>query len=401
MDAARRALVTLPLAAAPLAACLDRLAEGGGPAFRLAAADARRRLRAAVRLADRRGDVPALAAAHRLGEVLDLLLQASGESSTVFAVPEAADGPAGSALIAGLRAVISVLLAGGFWVATQWPAGPTMVSWTSVIGALLASRTNPSEVSIQTFRAAIWAAVLGGVCTFLILPSLSEFGGLACVLVPVILSSTLISHRPGRAEFGTFLPLLFITLVAPGNPMVYDLEGYLNAAGAVVMATVWIVLTYRLILPVDRAGEVRRLLAAFARSVRDLAGGRAGEPPPAIAAWEYRHHHRLARLAAWLGDGRDGARVLALARGRMDTARALVGMRRLLSGLPPDHRRQGELIVHAVGRLADDPARLSTFMRRSVRRLAAQGQADTGTRRHALLALAAWCQQIAEAAAAA
>ncbi|TWB54294.1 putative membrane protein YccC [Nitrospirillum viridazoti] len=394
VDAARRALAVLP-AAGPLLACLTPLGAGDGPAFRVAAAAARRRLRAALRLARRAADPASIAAAHQLGEMLDLMVQVAVARDPTrrlsFTLPEPADGPLGSAIIAALRTLISVGLAAGFWVATEWPAGTIMVSWTSAFGALLASRANPEQVSVQVFRAAVWAGLLALPITFLALPALSEFWGLSLVLAPVILVAALMSQRPGRGDFGAFMPLLFLTLVAPTNPMSYDLQGFLNAFAAIVLAAVWILLTYRLILPVDGRGEVRRLLGSFTASVRTLAGGAA--PPADIAAWEYRHHHRLARLAAWGGRGDD--RALATARARMDVGRALIAMRALLPALAPQDRRRGDAVMRALGRLVEEPARLAAFARRAGRRLEVAAADADGTRRHGLLDLAAWCRQLA------
>ncbi|WP_186464515.1 FUSC family protein [Nitrospirillum bahiense] len=394
VDAARRALAVLP-AAGPLLACLTPLGAGDGPAFRVAAAAARRRLRAALRLARRSADPASIAAAHQLGEMLDLMVQVAVARDPTrrlsFTLPEPADGPLGSAIIAALRTLISVGLAAGFWVATEWPAGTVMVSWTSAFGALLASRANPEQVSLQVFRAALWAGLLALPITFLALPALSEFWGLSLVLAPVILVAALMSQRPGRGDFGAFMPLLFLTLVAPTNPMSYDLQGFLNAFAAIVLAAVWILLTYRLILPVDGRGEVRRLLGSFTASVRTLAGGAA--PPADIAAWEYRHHHRLARLAAWGGRGDD--RALATARARMDVGRALIAMRALLPALAPQDRRRGDAVMRALGRLVEEPARLAAFARRAGRRLEIAAADASGPRRHGLLDLAAWCRQLA------
>ncbi|WP_186454495.1 FUSC family protein [Nitrospirillum amazonense] len=394
VDAARRALAVLP-AAGSLLACLTPLGAGDGPAFRVAAAAARRRLRAALRLARRAADPASIAAAHQLGEMLDLMVQVAVARDPTrrlsFTLPEPADGPLGSAIIAALRTLISVGLAAGFWVATEWPAGTVMVSWTSAFGALLASRANPEQVSVQIFRAALWAGLLALPITFLALPALSEFWGLSLVLAPVILVAALMSQRPGRGDFGAFMPLLFLTLVAPTNPMSYDLQGFLNTFAAIVLAAVWILLTYRLILPVDGRGEVRRLLGSFTASVRTLAGATA--PPPDVAAWEYRHHHRLARLAAWGGRGDD--RALATARARMDVGRALIAMRALLPTLAPQDRRRGDAVMRALGRLVEEPARLATFARRAGRRLEVAAADATGPRRHGLLDLAAWCRQLA------
>ncbi|MDZ5648739.1 FUSC family protein [Nitrospirillum sp. BR 11828] len=403
VDAARRALASLPAAAEPLLACLTPLAGGDGPAFRVAAAAARRRLRVALHLAHRAGDTAALTAAHQLGEVLDLLVQVAVARDPArrlaFTLPEPADGPLGSAIIAALRTLISVGLAAGFWVATEWPAGTIMLSWTSAFGALLASRSNPEQVSVQVFRAALWAGLLGLPVTFLLLPALSEFWGLSLVLAPIIVVAALMSQRPGRGDFGSFMPLLFLTLVAPTNPMNYDLQAFLNAAAAIVLAAIWILLTYRLILPVDGRGEVRRLLASFSASVRALASGASS---PDGRAWEYRHHHRLARLAVWEvasggGVAGNGEGALAQARARMDVGRALIAMRGLLPGLAPQDRRRAELVMLALGRLIEDPPRLSAFARRAGRRLEVTADDAEGPRRRGLLDLAAWCRQLAGA----
>lgn len=395
----RRALTVLPEAAAPVQQSLELIATGDLPVFRKAVADALRQVRA---IAHAQRDPAHLAAANRLIDGLNHLVVVAtaqdGSRAATLAVsaPDAPDGPPGAALITGVRTVLGCGMASAFWMLTQFPNGPTMMTWGSMVCALLASRPNPVAASMQTLRAALWAGVIGMVYAFLILPRFSDFLPLALSLVPLILGCAVIASRPGQADFGTFLPIFTLIMVAPTNPMVFDLKNFLNLGLSVVLGAGWSVLTFWLILPVNPRREAARLLAHVTADVRSLV---TADPLPSMPGWEFRQYNRLARLATWQKEkGDDGE--LTLARQQLDIGRGLIILRHLLAPdvLPTDQRRQGDLIIGAVARLAQSPERLAAFLYRSARRLAAGAQAGrTEGERRTLMAMAAACQQIADA----
>lgn len=424
IDPIRRALGLLPSLAPIMLRCLTLIAEDDLVAFRAAAAEALWQARSITHHHQTNHDdlhgggshddatltgLPSvqdpahLAAANRLSEALMHMITVATAQDTPRAAtlaveaPDAPDGPPGAAIIIGIRTVLGTGLAAIFWMATQFPAGPTMISWGSLVYALLASRTNPLAASVQTLRAALWAAVIGLAYTFLLLPRISDFLPLALVLMPMIMISAIIASRPGQADFGTFLPIFIVIMIAPGNPMKFDLGNYLNTALAVVIGTGWTALIYRIILPVNPHREAARLLAHVRADVRSLTDITT---LPSMPGWEFRQYNRLARLAAWQKEKKSDGGELAVARRQLDIGRGLIAMRHLLAGpgLPPDQQRQGALIVSAITRLSDAPDRLASFLRRSARRLAAASMAARqDAERRSLMALAACCHQIADA----
>lgn len=88
----------------------------------------------------------------------------------------------------------------------------------------------------------------------------------------------------------------FNTLTAAANPMHYDLGLFLNWSAAWVLATLFTLLGFRLLLPRNLARDIERL----SRRIRDesvavLRGGQADG-----RLWQLRQQHRMAQLGAML-----------------------------------------------------------------------------------------------------
>jgi uncharacterized membrane protein YccC len=160
-----------------------------------------------------------------------------------------------------------------FWIATAWPDGPTMITFTAVAVILYSPRAEAAYPSVVEF--AVGSAVAGGlaaILSFAVLPSLH--GGflslslmLACVLVPLGAMSAGPWHKLAfMAMVTNLLPILAIE-----NQPSYDATRLLNAALAISAGTVTAAIFIRLLPPVPPTRRIQRLLALTLRDLRRLA----------------------------------------------------------------------------------------------------------------------------------
>jgi uncharacterized membrane protein YccC len=180
------------------------------------------------------------------------------------------------AILNALRVVVALFSVELFWIATAWPDGPTMITFTAVAVILFSPRAEaayPSvvEYAVGTALAAGLAAILG----FVVLPSLH--GGfpmlsliLGCVMVPL-----------GAMSAGPWRKLAFVAAVTNLVPMLalenrpsYDATQFLNAALAISAGTVAAAIFMRLLSPLSPARRIRRLLALTLRDLHRLTARR-------------------------------------------------------------------------------------------------------------------------------
>jgi uncharacterized membrane protein YccC len=177
------------------------------------------------------------------------------------------------AVLNALRVVVALFAVELFWIATAWPDGPTMITFTAVAVILYSPRAEAAYPSVVEF--AVGSAVAGGlaaILSFAVLPSLH--GGflslslmLACVLVPLGAMSAGPWHKLAfMAMVTNLLPILAIE-----NQPSYDATRLLNAALAISAGTVTAAIFIRLLPPVPPTRRIQRLLALTLRDLRRLA----------------------------------------------------------------------------------------------------------------------------------
>ncbi|WP_158240787.1 FUSC family protein [Telmatospirillum siberiense] len=258
-------------------------------------------------------DRPSLAVLDRLGELLDeigLCLSGLGvllgQKPPADIVPVRLHAEWGWAAINGLRATITVWLAGVLWIATAWPGGATMVAMIIPNVGLLSLRSRPDVDSIDFIWGTLLATAAGLFCLVYVLPQISGFPLLALVLAPFLFEAVVATMTPGTVFIGVGFYVFFITLLAPSNPMTYDVETFLSNALATVAGAALTTVVYRLVLPVDRRRNVRALVRAIHADIERLT-----QQPEGIAraGWEARMHDRLTRLGSHMraaGVAQDG-----------------------------------------------------------------------------------------------
>jgi uncharacterized membrane protein YccC len=180
------------------------------------------------------------------------------------------------AILNALRAVIALFSVELFWIATAWPDGPTMITFTAVAVILFSPRAEAAYPSVVEYAVGTAVAVgLAAILGFVVLPSLH--GGfpslsliLGCVMVPL-----------GAMSAGPWRKLAFVAAVTNLLPMLalenqpsYDATHFLNAALAISAGTVAAAIFMRLLPPLPPARRIRRLLALTLRDLRRLTARR-------------------------------------------------------------------------------------------------------------------------------
>lgn len=200
------------------------------------------------------------------------------------------------AFISAVRVFVTIAAAQLFWIATAWPNGATAMTFAAIGVLLLAPQEDRAYAGAKAFMLGLLLlAILAGVVSFAILPTVTTFWGfciaIGCLLVP----SGAFSTRSWHAPMFTAITANFIPILAPANQMTYDTIQFYNATTAIVSGMGIATLGILLIPPLSPALRVRRLLALTLRDLQRLAAGRI---PPMVTDWEGRIYGRLTTLPA-------------------------------------------------------------------------------------------------------
>jgi uncharacterized membrane protein YccC len=180
------------------------------------------------------------------------------------------------AILNGLRVVMALFAVEIFWIATAWPGGPTMITFTAAAVILFSPRADAAYPSVVEY--AVGTAVAGGLAAILslaILPSLhGGFLSLSLALAYILLPL-------GAMSAGSWHKLAFMAMVTNLLPILaienqpnYDGARLLNAALAISAGTVAAAIFMRLLPPVPPARRIRRLLTLTVQDLRRLPGRR-------------------------------------------------------------------------------------------------------------------------------
>ncbi|HEY1410698.1 MAG TPA: FUSC family protein, partial [Rhodopila sp.] len=197
----------------------------------------------------------------------------------------------------GLRAMIAMGLGSLFWIVTAWPSGGSMLAVLGVACGLLATNPSAGAASVDFAKGMVLSSVCAFLCTFGILTHVDGFPLLALSLLPVVAGGAYASTNPRLTPMMVPLLTFFLPLVAPTNPIHYDIVAFFNTALAYIFGSICAAFAFRIILPPDPGLNVRRLCNSIARDVQRL--GRAG-PVPGRLPWEHRQHQKLAQLVGRL-----------------------------------------------------------------------------------------------------
>ncbi|WP_213774039.1 FUSC family protein [Bradyrhizobium sp. dw_78] len=202
-----------------------------------------------------------------------------------------------AALIDGAVTAIAVIAASAFWILSAWPGGPTAVTFTAIICAIMGGRDDPSVASVSFLRMSVVGAFFAACYLFVVLPPLTGFASLVAALAPFYLVCGLLLATPSTVQI--VMPLIFTGggLMAITNSTVYDFEAFLNNAVSYVVGIGMAVVALRLLRPRGAGWAVQRLSRGL---FHDLAAACLASGIDNRAAFESRMFDRINALFARL-----------------------------------------------------------------------------------------------------
>lgn len=327
-------------------------------------------------LDDASGQAALMIAGDRLIEQLDDYLQAiegverfhqATPTPARVSVPFHRDSVA--AFQNGLRALLTVLMGGAFWIATGWTEGNMMLAGLAAACALLSTAPNPALGAVEFIKGTVAAVAMAFLCTFIVLPHVSGLTLLLVTLSLFWLPGVYATTMPRHALAGVAYLVAFTTLAAADNPMRYDFALFLNGAVAWILATCFTLLGFKIVLPRNGVRDVTRLR----QRIRDAALATLRNEPPDAPAWQWRQQHRIAQLGALLRTQPQAMdRAIAQALTSLHLGREILRVRRWLRQARQDAEwpRVVARTLRHLRQRADDPARAARHARRAATSLA-------------------------------
>lgn len=201
-----------------------------------------------------------------------------------------------AALENGLRSAVAIVLAGAFWIFTGWDQGDMMLLVVAPYCALLATAGNPAAGAWAFVKGTVVAVPAAFVCCFGLFPYIDGFALLVVALALFWLPGIYATSVPSVGLAGLAYLVAFNTLAAASNPMHFDLELFLNQSLAWILATLFTLFAFQLVLP----RNLRRDLARLRRRIRHEAFLAMRKAGAVSRGWEQRQQHRIAQLAVAL-----------------------------------------------------------------------------------------------------
>jgi len=195
----------------------------------------------------------------------------------------------------GMRAFAAVLAASAFWIFSAWPSGAGFVTITGVVSALFSTRPNAVGVSVAFLKGAVCAALVAAICNFALLPAISDFVPLACIIAIAMIGAGLAMCHPRAAAVGSGMSVFFWNFISPLNSARIDDATFFNGAVATLIGIAFGAAVFSILLPADPLAIGDRLRRAARHDLLRFAG----RPMPWQAeAFLARTADRLSRLLA-------------------------------------------------------------------------------------------------------
>lgn len=161
--------------------------------------------------------------------------------------PPRTKGTTADAARAGLITAGTVILAGGFWMATAWPDGVYFLFAAGLVTVFFAPTLTPDVAALNYARGIIISGLLSAIYSFAILPHYTAFAELALVLAPLLLIGGIAVGVPRLAQGGAILVMAYLfILMQPTNAQRTDPLVIFNRDLAYALGGVFGTVTFRL-----------------------------------------------------------------------------------------------------------------------------------------------------------
>jgi uncharacterized membrane protein YccC len=166
------------------------------------------------------------------------------------------------------------LLAGAtFLVFAGWPASASALTITAILCALSATMPSPSKFAVAAMVSFALASVSAGIVRFYVLTESQDFVRLAFAIAPVLIFGCLLSVRPAIAGIGLIMNIIFLVLLAPSNPQVYNPLTFYSECMFVAFALGVVFLASRLLWPVSAFDKQHAVVRATQETLTASVAG--------------------------------------------------------------------------------------------------------------------------------
>jgi uncharacterized membrane protein YccC len=150
-----------------------------------------------------------------------------------------------------VRIGIALLAGATFLVFAGWPASVAALTITAILCGLSVTMPSPAKFAIAALVSFVLASVSAGIVRFYVLTESQDFVRLAVAIAPVLIFGCLLSVRPAIAGIGAIMNVIFLVLLAPSNPQVYNPLSFYSECVFVAFALAVVFLASRLVWPVS------------------------------------------------------------------------------------------------------------------------------------------------------
>ena len=149
------------------------------------------------------------------------------------------------------RIGIALLAGATFLVFAGWPASVAALTITAILCGLSVTMPSPSKFAVAAMVSFVLASLSAGIVRFYVLTESQDFVRLAVAIAPVLIFGCLLSVRPAIAGIGAIMNVIFLVLLAPSNPQVYNPLTFFSECMFVAFALGLVFLASRLVWPVS------------------------------------------------------------------------------------------------------------------------------------------------------
>src|SRR5271166_5625516 len=234
----------------------------------------------------------------RLGERAAALAKGETGSKPMPAAPLWSDSL--TAVLTGIRAALTLIIATAFWFVTAWPSGTFAAIVAGVCATLLAPYAPAAKITASAAAVIVFFAVPLFVTQIVLLPYALDFFSMAVLLAPYFLICAFLIAQPTVGPFGLLAAVYMAVSSHIDNnaAATYDPTAFFNTALAIVIGIAVVALMFGLFFPETPQWTTRR----FFRQVRFHLSQFATAPRPTFSAFNFALCEQLASTLAKLKD---------------------------------------------------------------------------------------------------